>query len=267
MGEDEEPADTDGDPASRPAAPPRTRRATLVAAIATTTACLATAIAALWPAPAGETPSKPSERSAHVARIAADAQIISSTGTDLRVDHPVTSGDALVVALMLTSTTAGTIAVTDTAGNHYDMVADVTDPFHHRTALFTAFKVSPLHADDHLTITWPQASKHHIAVEEFHGISAAKGQAAGFGTYDHSNRTIAAGIPTGCAPGDLVIAAIGSNSGPAPALTPGWQLLPELQLSSYRLTIAFRRTSAHEGCTLTGTSQAQWETALVSLRI
>jgi len=255
-----------------------------VAAIAAAAACLATALATLWPAPAGETlvlpserpsnasPSErpadvaPSDRSGYVARIAADAQIISSAGSELRVDHPVTSGDALVVALMLTSTTAGPIAVTDTAGNHYDMVADVTDAYHHRTALLAAFKVRPLLTGDRLTMTWPQASKHHIAVEEFHGISAAKGQAAGFGTYDHGNQTIAAGIPVGCAPGDLVVAAIGSNSGPAPAPAPGWQRLPELQLSSYRLTIVFRRATDHEGCILTGVSQAQWETALVSLR-
>ncbi|GAA2821440.1 hypothetical protein GCM10010441_52290 [Kitasatospora paracochleata] len=97
------------------------------------------------------------------------------------------------------------------------------------------------------------------------GPSAAKGQAAGFGTYDHSNQTLAAGIPTGCAPGDIVIAAIGSNTGSAPVLPPGWQRTPEVQLSSYRLTIAFRRATDHDGCTLSGTSQAQWETALVSL--
>jgi DNA-binding XRE family transcriptional regulator len=274
----------DGSPAACPASSPRARRAAVVAAIAAAIACLATAIAAWWPAPVGEisaqpsgrpssaSPSErpagiaPSDRSGYVARIAADAQIISSTGTALRVDHPVTSGDALVVALMLTSTSAGTIAVTDTAGNRYNMVADVTDPYHHRTALFAAFRVSPLHVGDHFTITWPAASKYHVAVEQFHGISAAQGQASGFGTYDHSNQTLAAGITAGCAPGDLVMAAIGSNTGPGPVLAQGWHHLPELQLSSYRLTIVYRSATGHDGCVLTGVSRAQWETALVSFR-
>jgi hypothetical protein len=57
-----------------------------------------------------------------------------------------------------------------------------------------------------------------------------------------------------------------SNSGPAPHLASGWQHLPELKLSSCRLTVAFRRAAHSDGCSLTGTSNAQWETALVSLR-
>jgi hypothetical protein len=238
--------------------------------------CLAAAVVALSPTPLSDISTRlsgrpgdvvPPERSGYVGRIAADAQIVSSAGTDLRVDRSVTSGDALVVALMLTSTSAGTITVTDTAGNHYTMVADVTDPYRHRVALFAAFKVSPLRGGDHLDITWPQASKHHVAVEEFHGISAAKGQAAGTGAYnDHGNQSLTVGIAAGCAPGDLVVAAIGSNSGPAPTLTPGWQRLPELQLSSYRLTVVLRHATAHEHCALTGTSQAQWGAALVSLQ-
>jgi transcriptional regulator with XRE-family HTH domain len=277
-GERQEPVRADALPASPPAAPPRVRgrRGTAVATAAAAALCTAAAVVALWPAPVGEIPARPSEapvavvpseRSGYVGRIAADAQIVSSAGTDLRVDRPVTSGEALVVALMLTSTGAGAIAVTDTAGNRYTMVADVTDPYRHRVALFAAFKVSPLRGGDRLAITWPRASKHHIAVDEFHGLSAAKGQAAGTGAYDdHSSQGIAVGIAAGCAPGDLVLGAIGSNSGPAPALTPGWQRLPELQLSSYRLTVAFRRATAREHCVLTGTSRAQWGAALVSLQ-
>ncbi|MFC6594425.1 hypothetical protein [Kitasatospora paranensis] len=247
-----------------------------MAATAAVTGCLAAAVVALWPAPLGGIATRlsgrpgdvvPAGRTGYVGRIAADAQIVSSAGTDLRIDRSVGAGDTLVVALMLTSTSAGPITVTDTAGNHYTMVADVTDPYRHRVALFAAFRVSPLHGGDRLGITWPQASKHHVAVEEFQGMSAAKGQAAGAGAYtDHSSRSLAVGIAAGCAPGDLVVGAIGSNSGPAPTLTPGWQRLPELQLSSYRLTVVLRRATTREECVLTGTSQAQWGAVLVSLQ-
>lgn len=105
-----------------------------------------------------------------------------------------------------------------------------------------------------------------MAVEEFHDITAARGQAACFGPYDHGSRPIAVGISNGCTPGDLVFAAVESNSGPAPHLTSGWQRLPQLQLSFYRLTVVFHRATHSDDCSRTGTSNAQWETALVSLR-
>ncbi|MEV8530235.1 MULTISPECIES: hypothetical protein [unclassified Streptomyces] len=235
--------------------------------MATRTAVFLTAFATtLWPGPGGRTGPQPSAESGYVARVAADAQIISSTGTTLRVNRPVQSGDAVVMALMLTSTTAGTVAVTDSQANHYAMVADVTDSYHHRTLVFASFGSKAVRPGDSFHLTWPHSSKYHVAVEEFHGVAAARGQAAGFGPYDHSSRPIAVGMSNGCAPGDLVFAAVGSNSGPAPHLASGWQRLPGLQLSSYRLTVAFRRATHYADCSLTGTSNAQWETALVSLR-
>lgn len=227
--------------------------------------CLTVFATALWPGPGGTVP-RPSAESGYVARVAADAQIISSTGTTLRVDRPVQSGDAVVLALMLTSTSPGTVTVTDSQGNRYAMVADVTDSYRHRTLVFASFAGTPVQPGDSFHLTWPHASKYHVAAEEFRHLTAARGQAAGFGPYDHSSRPLAVGISNGCTPGDLVFAAVGSNSGPAPHLASGWQHLPELQLSSYRLTVTFRRAAHPDDCSLTGTSNAQWETALVSLR-
>ena len=62
--------------------------------------------------------------------------------------------------------------------------------------------------------------KYHVSVEEFRNITAARGEAAGFGPYDHGSRPLAVGISNGCAPGDLVFAAVGSNSGPRPSRPP-----------------------------------------------
>ncbi|MFE4874921.1 hypothetical protein [Streptomyces sp. NPDC056682] len=202
----------------------------------------------------------------YVARVAADAQIISSSGATLRASRAVRSGDAVVMALMLSSTVPGAVAVTDDSGNRYAMVADVTDSYRHRTLVFASFAGKAIRPGDRFHITWPHASKYHVSVEEFRNITAARGEAAGFAPYDHGSRPLAVGISNGCAPGDLVFAAVGSNSGPAPQLASGWQRLPELKLSSYRLTVAFRRAARHDDCSLTGTSTAQWETALVSLR-
>ncbi|MFF1478421.1 hypothetical protein ACFVYD_12745 [Streptomyces sp. NPDC058301] len=72
---------------------------------------------------------------------------------------------------------------------------------------------------------YPRASKYHIAVDEFRGISAvvarahAHGEAGGTAfTTSHSRLE--------CAAGDLVVAAVGTNSGTAPACSAEWNALP-----------------------------------------
>ena len=65
-----------------------------------------TAIVYTSPDDTSQQVAKLSDRS----RVCADAEIINSAGADLPVERPVASGDALVVALMLTGTSAGAIA-------------------------------------------------------------------------------------------------------------------------------------------------------------
>ncbi|GAA2151022.1 hypothetical protein GCM10009760_46010 [Kitasatospora kazusensis] len=199
-------------------------------------------------------------RIGYVARTADDFQILGTSGVDLAVLHPVAAGDALVVSMMLTSTSAGPVKVTDTAGNGYSLVGDVVDAYWHRTMVFAAFHAKPLNTADRISFGYPKSSKYQIAVDEFQGLTAAGPQATASSVYDHNSTGFSTSAhPLACAPDDLLLSAVGTNSGPAPIFASGWQTLPVLKLSSYRLTTAYRFVTSAEKCAATGTTTAQWE--------
>ncbi|MFE9426242.1 BTAD domain-containing putative transcriptional regulator [Kitasatospora sp. NPDC006697] len=266
-------------PAAPPAAPaepvlpaPPARRRPQFAAVPLTGVLIAGA--AVLQADAGRHP-RPAVTAAaaahvrYVARTGSDEQVLSSTAVDVPVLVPVRAGDTLVVSLMLTSTDPGPVTVTDSAGDAYAPVADVTDPTGHRTMLLAAFGVRALGTADRITAGYPRASKYHIAVDEFSGVSAAAGRAAAFADPGSAPTAFStSATPVACGPGDLLVAAVGSNSGPAPQFVAGWRSLPVLKLSSYRLSTAYRLAGAAEPdrCAATGTTTAQWEAALAVLR-
>ncbi|MEU4350322.1 helix-turn-helix transcriptional regulator [Streptomyces sp. NPDC023838] len=204
-------------------------------------------------------------RPAWVGRPASDAQILSDADVDLPVTSPVTGGDALIVSVMLTSTCPGPVTVTDTQGDRFLVAGDVTDTRRHRTLLLAGFHVHALTTADSIRVVYPRASKYHIAVDEFRGISTvvarahAHGEAGGTAfTTSHSRLE--------CAAGDLVVAAVGSNSGTAPAYSAEWNALPVLRLSSYRLSSAYRVAPAEMSCAATGTTTAQWGAVVAAFR-
>ncbi|MFF2196110.1 hypothetical protein [Streptomyces sp. NPDC058157] len=207
---------------------------------------------------AGEPPS-------WVGRVTSGQEILSGSDVVLPVLSPVTEGDALVVTVMLTSSCPGPVTVTDTQGDTFRIVGDETDTARHRTLVLAAFDAHPLGTADSLHATYPHASKYHIAVDEFRGIRAAVGTAGAHG------ETGGTAFSTGstrldCEAGDLMVGAVGTNTGSAPTFTAEWTALPMLQLSSYRLTTAYRVVPAAQTCAATGTTTAQWAAAAVVFR-
>ncbi len=226
------------------------------------------------PAPGGATrqpppplPPRPAgaERPAWIARPAGDQQILSTASLVLPVTSAVTDGHALVVSLMLTSTCPGPVTVTDSRGNAYRTLADVTDGRRHRVLILAAFEVAALGTADSLTLGYPRSSKYHVAVDEFSGITGA-GQAAVASGDAGGTAFSTESAPLTCAAGDLQVAAVGTNSGSAPVFSPGWTALPVLPLSSYRLSTAYRLTDTTARCAATGRTTAQWAAALATLR-
>ncbi|MDH6576172.1 hypothetical protein [Kitasatospora sp. MAP5-34] len=206
-------------------------------------------------------------RIGYVARTTSDEQILSTSSVDLPVLHPVAADDALIVSVMLTSTSAGTVTVTDTAGNGYAVVGDVVDAYWHRTMIFAAFHAKPLNTADRISASYPKSSKYHIAVDEFQGITTAGPQAGASVPYDRNNSAFSTSAhPLACEAGELLVSAVGTNSGPAPDFVAGWQTLPVLKLSSYRLTTAYRFVTRAEKCAATGSTTAQWEAVAVTFR-
>ncbi|GAA1172262.1 hypothetical protein F4556_006460 [Kitasatospora gansuensis] len=79
-----------------------------------------------------------------VARTAFDQQAVSSTEASLPVQSPVARGDALVVSMMLTSTCPGAVSVTDSRGDRFQLVGDVSDSLRHRVLVLAAFGAAAL---------------------------------------------------------------------------------------------------------------------------
>ncbi|KIF02616.1 hypothetical protein PL81_28940 [Streptomyces sp. RSD-27] len=198
-------------------------------------------------------------------RVTSGQEVLAGTDVVLPVLAPVTEGDALVVSIMLTSSCPGRVEVTDTQGDTFHIVADETDASRHRTLVLAAFGAHPLGTADSLRATYPHASKYHVAVDEFSGISAAVGNAQAHG--QTGGTAFSTGSPRlDCAAGDLLVGAVGTNTGSAPLFTTEWTALPLLQLSSYRLATAYRVVPAAQTCAATGTTTAQWSAAAVVFR-
>ncbi|WP_037604495.1 helix-turn-helix domain-containing protein [Streptacidiphilus rugosus] len=215
------------------------------------------------PAPAAGA-DRPSPSPAWVGRAASEAQIITGTDTTVPITQNVTAGDALIVSIMLTSTCPAPLTVTDSRGNQYKPVADVFDTRHHRVVVLAAFDVAALSTDHHLLVTYITASKYHVTVDEYRDVHDAVAHVTGHG--ESGGTAFGLTAPPACRPGQLLVGAVGSNSGNTPVLHPGWTALPLVKLSSYKLTTGYQLVRAPGPCTLVGSTTAQWGAALVVLQ-
>ncbi|MFD8142174.1 helix-turn-helix domain-containing protein [Streptomyces sp. NPDC059708] len=216
-------------------------------------------------APAAGAARRGKEPPSWAGRVTSGQEVLSGSDAVLPVLSPVTEGDALVVSVMLTGACPGPVEVTDTQGDEFRVIGDETDSARHRTLLLAAFGAHPLGTADSLRATYPHAAGFHVAVDEFRGVSAAVGSAQAHGEAGGPAFGTGPARPD-CAAGDLVVGAVGTNGGSAPAFSTEWTELPPLQLSSYRLTTAYRVVPAARPCAATGTTTAQWAAAAVVLR-
>ncbi|MEZ0064552.1 hypothetical protein ABIA32_000540 [Streptacidiphilus sp. MAP12-20] len=200
-----------------------------------------------------------------IARPASEAARLDGTEVVLPFIREVSAGDTLVVTVMLTSTCAGEVHAKDSQGNTYRIAGDVTDASRHRTLVLVAFDVRPLGTADQITLSYPHSSKYHVAVDEFRGIHAVAGHAEGYGPFGGTAFSTSR-HPLTCRSGDLMVGAVGTNTGTAPQFVAGWTDLPVLELSSYKLTTAYRVASDEARCAATGTTTAQWGAVLVTFR-
>ncbi|MFD7448751.1 helix-turn-helix domain-containing protein [Kitasatospora sp. NPDC059827] len=217
------------------------------------------ALDAADPAPAGQSPGAP----AWVGRPGAEAHILTGTSAAVPITQNVAAGDALVVSIMLTSTCPAPLTVTDSRGSRYQLVADVFDTRHHRVAILAAFDVAALSTADHLAVTYVTASKYHVVVDEYRDIHSVAARATGLGESGGTSFGITG--PT-CRAGQLLVGAVGSNSGTGPLFEPGWADLPTVKLSSYWLTTGYRLVRTPGPCSLAGATTAQWGAVLAVLQ-
>lgn len=210
---------------------------------------------------AGPKPQSP----AWVARPGYDAQILTGTDVTIPITSPVAAGDALIASMMLTSTCPDPVTITDTQHNRYRVIADVFDTRHHRTMIIAAFGVTPLTTADTIHIAYVHASKYHVAIDEYRGVHVATGHVTAHGESGGTAFSTAS-HPLTCVPGELMLSAVGSNTGSAPQYAKPWAALPTLKLSSYRLTTGYQIAHVGGPCAVTGTTTSQWAAAMATLR-
>ncbi|MFE5586758.1 hypothetical protein [Kitasatospora sp. NPDC056531] len=215
------------------------------------------------PAPDGATPSTGSR--SWIARTAYDQQAVSGTRLALPVRVAVTPGDTLVVAMMLTGTCPGPVKVTDSRGDRFQVLGDVTDSLRHRVLVLAAFGATALTTADSIRADYPRAGEYHVTVDEFRGVTTVRAVTRASGDAGGTDFTTTATAIT-CERGDLLVSAVGSNTGTAPEFGTGWTTLPVLQLSSYRLTTAHRIAADAEHCIAVGRTTSQWGAVLAVLR-
>jgi PKD repeat protein len=200
----------------------------------------------------------------YAGRPAGEALTVTNTGTTVPVTTPSAGGDALVVSLYLSSTTPGTVTATDSQGDVFTVVSDVFDTSKHHTVVLAAFNTHALGTGDTLTFTWPSASKHHIAVDEFAGITAVDQQATAAGPAGGT----AFGVGPVTTPGtdELLFSAVGSANGTSPTFAAGWTPFLPVPLGTYMVSPAYRVVSATGSYSATGTTTAQWAASLVAFK-
>jgi fibronectin type 3 domain-containing protein len=217
-------------------------------------------------AEASATPQAPAA-AAYVRRVGSSAVSGNRTTISVPVGSPgVAAGDTLVVSLLLSSTTHLTTAipVTDTAGNSYVVGRDVNDgSAGDRTVVFVSAKVKALAAGSTITLTYPSSAETHVSVDEFSGIAGIDTSAGATGT---TSSFSSGTTPATSQASELLIGAVGTESGAAPTWSAGWSALPVLSLSGDYLDTAYRLVSTSGGYAATGTIQGQWMASIVTLK-
>ena len=211
---------------------------------------------------AQSTPPPPSI--SYIGRVGSAALVASTTSVTVPVSAATHACDSLVVSVMRTGTSPGTVTVTDTKSDVYAVTADVTDASKHRTLVVTAFTAAALGTSDTVTLTYPSSSKYNVSVDEFAGLSAVDQVKTASGA--SGGTTFATPAATTTTPNELLVCAVGSNSGTQPTFDAGWTALPSVALSSYRITSAYRIVTASGSYACSGATTSQWAAGLATYR-
>jgi hypothetical protein len=191
----------------------------------------------------------------------------SKTTISLPVAAPgVTAGHALVVSMLLSSTTSltGTVSAQDTAGNSYVLARDVNDgSAGDRSVVLVSVNVKALAAGSTITLNYPSSAETHISADEFAGVTAVDTSAGASGTTTAFSSGTA---PATSQANEILIGSVGTESGAAPAWSAGWTPLPTLSISSDYLDTAYRIVTAAGAYAATGTIRGQWMASIITLK-
>ena len=149
----------------------------------------------------------------------------------------VQAGDMVVLTLQLAGTSSGPVSATDSKGNTYSAVADVSDGSGNRLVLLSGVLSTSLAANDKITATFPSAGSYRFGGAEFSGVTSLDADATAIGS-GSSFSTGAASVSTGS---DLAYAAVSVPAGTgSPTWSSGWALAESQSVGSMYLSRAYQ---------------------------
>jgi PKD repeat protein len=195
---------------------------------------------------------------AYIGRVAGTqaAPVLPTSSVTLTASRQVAGGDALLIALKLSTSLFGGISATDAAGNTYRVDIDQADGLGlGRTIVISATNVRALAAGASITVNFPMSGAYMISVDEFSGLAARDviASASGNGSTFSSGMT-----PTTSQPIELLFGAVGNESGAAAGWSAGWTGLPTLTLGGDHLGAAYRVTSSAGAYAASGSTSGTW---------
>ena len=201
-----------------------------------------------------------------VRRIASATAAAGGTSIALTVGAPgVAAGDAVVVSVLLSSTSSitGALFATDTAGNLYTIARDVNDgSAGDRVVVLVALNVKALAATNQITLKVPSSGEIHASADVFAGVTGIDTSAGA----SASTTTFSAGPVTTSQTPEILVGAVGIESGSSPTWAAGWSPLPALAISSDYLDSAYQVVNTTGPFTATGTTRGTWMAAIVALK-
>ena len=198
----------------------------------------------------------------YVGRVASTTVTAASTSTVLTAGRTVTAGDAIVVAVLLSSTSTTAAKVVDSAGNTYALDRDLNDgSAGDRVVVFSATNAKALPSGGTITITYPSSAECNASADEFTGIAALERAASAFATSTSFNSG-ASGTTSQAS--ELIFGVVGNESGNAPVFAAGWTALPTLSIVDDRLTVAYQVASTTGSFTASGTISGTWMAAVLA---
>jgi parallel beta-helix repeat protein len=230
---------------------------------ATVTVADANSLTSTATKPVSVTATVPPSSIAYLGRVAGNAATGTSTSLTLPSGRTVATGDALLVSVLLSSTQTGTVSATDTQGDTFSVVNDITDGSSgDRTLILAAFGSRGLSTADSVTLTFPSSAEHHVAIDEYSGISALDQHAAATGAA--STPFNSGSTPSTTSANELVFGVVGTEGGAAPVYAAGYTALPVLAISSDRLAPAYQIVNHTGTFAASGSVTGQWMAAVAT---
>jgi hypothetical protein len=202
---------------------------------------------------------------AYVASIATNYSTTAHTNGSITVWRTggVTAGDLAVVTVQLAGTTpGGAVTGTDTAGNAYQVAADVADASGNRLVVLTGVVTHALAVGDKITVSFPTAAGYRLNGDELSGLSGPDRSATATGT----SSGFSSGQAQATTGNEIAFAAVSVPVGTAaPTWASGWHDLGSYAVGQRYIGRAYQAAASTGGYAGSGTATGPWLAAVVTL--